>query len=285
MTQIPLSPNFNTPFKSGRLPVLLYAGQIRDEPNWSFPMHKHDDLSEIIYIAEGEGEFVIGDTKYIAGAGDILIYNRGVLHEEKSNPQKPLKTYFCGVGGLHLEGVEEGCIIPNHICPVIHADKYKHRVESYISNIFEEVNSQIMGFELISTHLLVSLIILITRIVKAYNVPEQTVAPPNSLGYQIKHFIDRNYTQNIPLQEIANQLYISPYYMSRIFRKEIGYSPINYIIQRRIGEAKKLLLTTDMTVQEIALKVGYENTNYFSMLFKKVVGMSPKKFRELNMSG
>jgi quercetin dioxygenase-like cupin family protein len=59
MVQIPVEFKNETIFN--KLPVLLYAGQISDEPDWKFPSHKHDDLSEIIYISEGEGEFIIGN--------------------------------------------------------------------------------------------------------------------------------------------------------------------------------------------------------------------------------
>jgi YesN/AraC family two-component response regulator len=57
---------------------------------------------------------------------------------------------------------------------------------------------------------------------------------------------------------------------------------INYLITRRVAEAKKLLLTTNATVEEISRQVGYENSNYFSMLFKKINGTSPGRFRQEN---
>lgn len=280
MVQIALSQSDRGIFKNNQLPLLLYAGQIADEPEWTFPSHKHDELCEIIYISEGEGDFIIGNRPYKGRKGDILIYNRGVIHDERSNPANPLKTYFCGVGRLALEGLEEGWLIPGHTAPVIHADKYSYKIENYISNIFEECASQILGYETVCQHLLVSLMILILRIATAAG----DVSPenPESLGYQIKEYIDKNYTRDLSLEDIANHLYLSPYYISHIFKKEVGVSTINYLITRRIGEAKRLLLTTPLTVDEIAGRVGYENCNYFSMLFKKITGVSPGKFRQEN---
>lgn len=266
-------------FRDDRLPSLYYAGQISNEPDWIFPSHAHDDLSEIIYISEGEGSFRIGDEHYIAGKGDLLIYNRGVVHEERSNPQKPLVTYFCGVGDLALHGVEEGCILPAGACPVIQTGQYSKQVESLISNIFEEVNSQVLGFEHVCRHGLISLLILIIRITSSGG-GGSVALKPGSIGLRIKEYIDKNYTRDIPLSEIANQLYISPHYLSHIFKEETGYSPISYMIRRRIGEAKRLLLTTGLSVQEISREVGYENSNYFSMVFKKIAGESPSRFRK-----
>ncbi|MCD9022493.1 AraC family transcriptional regulator [Cohnella silvisoli] len=279
MVQIPFHHRENSLFEDGSRPVLLYAGQISDEPEWSFPSHKHDDLIEIIYISEGNGTFIIDNKKYSAGKGDILIYNQGALHEEKSNPDDPLKTYFCGVGNLHVSGLDRGCIIPAHAEPVIHAGIYSYQMEQYISTLFTELRSQVWGFETICQNTLNSIIVVILRLVNMDNHSAQP-ASSQSLGYRIKDYIDQNYTREIPLSEIANRLYISPHYLSHIFKEETGNSPINYLIQRRVGEAMRLLLTTSMTVQEIASEVGYDNANYFSMVFKKATGTSPSLFRK-----
>lgn len=293
MVQIPLKQGGEAGlFQTGKLPALLYAGQISEEPDWFFPSHKHDDLSEIIYISEGEGRFTIGNDTYTAGKGDILIYNRGVLHEEWSNPERPLKTYFCGIGDLRLTGVGEGCILPADAVPLIPTGPYSRQVEGYLSTLFEELRSQVFGFETICRNVAMLLIVSILRIRNTLREegreqpgqPHQARTVRNdSLGYRIKEFIDINYTRDIPLGEIANRLYISPYYLSHIFKEETGYSPINYMIQRRIGEAKKLLLTTQLTVQEIAERVGYPNPNYFSTLFRKAAGCSPSEFRKLHL--
>ena len=95
---------------------------------------------------------------------------------------------------------------------------------------------------------------------------------------------NENYAKNISLKNIADELYISPDYLSHVFKNETGISPINYVITKRIGEAKKLLMTTDKNVQEISMEVGYENTNYFSLLFKKTTTLSPSTFRKKNRS-
>lgn len=279
VVQIPLGAADRSMFRGGALPVLIYAGRIGDEPDWSFPHHKHDDLSEIIYICEGEGSFVVDGREYAAGAGDLLIYNRGVMHGERSNPDKPLRTYFCGVGNLAIEGVADGRILPAHRPPVIRTDRYRGKVETYIRNIFEEADTREPGYETVCQHLLISLIALIRRIASAHDTVV-TRANRHALGQQIKEYLDRHYAEDIPLSEIAGTFCISPHYLSHIFKEKIGYSPINYIIQLRIGEAKRLLLTTDLPVQSIAHRVGYDNANYFSMLFKKMTGHSPRGFRD-----
>ncbi|GAA3314259.1 hypothetical protein GCM10020331_006370 [Ectobacillus funiculus] len=70
------------------------------------------------------------------------------------------------------------------------------------------------------------------------------------------------------------------YYMSHVFKSTIGYSPMQYVIRRRIGEAQSYLLATDKTVTDIAYMVGYNSASNFNNAFKKMVGMSPQRYRE-----
>ncbi|MFC5407560.1 AraC family transcriptional regulator [Cohnella soli] len=282
MVQIPFERNDEGIFRQDRFPTLLYAGQISEEPNWNFPSHKHDDFSEIIYISEGEGQFKINDHDYFASKDDMIIYNCGVLHEERSNPANPLKTYFCGIGNLQIKGIEAGNIIPLNATPVISTGSNSRQVEGYVSTLFRELRSQDFGFETVCQNIMISLLVSVLRIVNAHE-PQKLLVRNDSLGYRIKQYIDLNYSQDIPLHEIANHLYISPYYLSHIFKEEMGYSPIHYLIQRRIGEAKTMLLNTQLSVQEIAELVGYSNANYFSTLFKKATGKSPSEFRKTHL--
>ncbi|MGI6707406.1 MAG: AraC family transcriptional regulator [Clostridia bacterium] len=264
------------------MPNLLYAGQINSESKWFYPTHQHNEHVEVIYMSNGTGIFTIHNKPYRVGKGDIVIYNRGIPHEEKSNPSDPLETYYCGIGDLHIKGFEKQCLIPPNISPVIHAGKYSYKIESIISNIFEECSSQILGYEIVCQSLLMSLIVLILRVVNSQYDLAQT-KESQRLSSRIKEYIDRNYTKNISLEDIANKHYISPHYLIHIFKDEMGDTPINYVINRRIDKAKKLLITTQSTVQEISHLVGYENANYFNTLFKKSVGMTPGEFRKKHM--
>jgi AraC-like DNA-binding protein len=69
--------------------------------------------------------------------------------------------------------------------------------------------------------------------------------------------------------------------LAHVFKESTGFSPIQYIIRRRIGEAQSLLINTNESVTNISGIVGYDNTSYFTTLFSKTVGMSPKKYRQL----
>lgn len=92
-------------------------------------------------------------------------------------------------------------------------------------------------------------------------------------------YMKENLTKKITLQEVAQVCSVSVYYFSHLFKREVGKSFIEYLNALRIRKALYYLEHTDFTVQEIAERVGFEDANYFSRLFKKYVSMSPSKYR------
>ncbi|WP_332630462.1 AraC family transcriptional regulator [Halalkalibacter flavus] len=259
-------------------PILAYIGKISDKPNWSFPSHKHDDLSEIIYIFGGEGEFRIDGQPFTAKKGDMLIYNKGVLHEERSSAVHPLKAFYCGVSNLKIEGFPDGFVLPTGVSPHIERNKYSDKVETLFSMIFEESTIQAQGHKTISENFLTSIILLIQRMVQLDNI-NPTKSDTVVLALQIKEYLDKNYHKHLTLNEIAREFHMNPYYLSHVFNDMYNDSPINYLISRRMGEGKRLLINTNMKVREIASLLGYENPNYFTRIFTKTMGESPLQFK------
>ncbi|CAM4489283.1 AraC family transcriptional regulator [Paenibacillus macerans] len=265
-------------FRFKKTPELLFAGQVVDERRFYAPPQIHD-FREIIYIVEGAGEFRIAGKTYEVRPGDVAVYNAGVPHEERSLSPQPFKLIYCGVSNVHIEGVPQGQLLPAYVEPVIPCEKYAYKVESCLSEMLQECDSQVLGYETLSNNLLMSLITLLYRIVDVKH-PFDPLKDKNEITVRTKQFIDKNYTRSITLKEIADTLYVSQHYLSHLFKKELGDSPVNYLITRRIEEAKRLLAGSDAAIHEIASRVGYGNDKYFSMLFKKVTGQSPSAYRD-----
>lgn len=96
---------------------------------------------------------------------------------------------------------------------------------------------------------------------------------------QAIEFINLNLSSNITVKKIASKIGLSPDYLTRLFKKELGVNIITYINQKRIYTSLNLLKTTNLSIEEIADLIGLNNTSYFYTLFKKQIGMSPKKYR------
>lgn len=97
---------------------------------------------------------------------------------------------------------------------------------------------------------------------------------------EIKIFIEENSGEEISRNDLAAKVFLHPDYLSRIFKEQMGISLSDFIIQVRIDKAKVLLQKTDDRISDISAKVGYPNTAYFTKLFKRATGMTPKEFRK-----
>lgn len=241
-------------------------------------MHVHNDRLEIMLICEGTGLYTIGESKYSVDAGDILVYNSGVVHDEVSDPKAKIKSYCIGIDQLQLAGLDPNCLISREACPVIKVSGHFTLINSIFSTIYNELYHENEGAEETCHYLTQALITLLMQLFKE-RIPIKKESE-QTLGERIKNYIDQNYNSEITLASISESLNISTYYMSHIFKEMTGYSPIQYIMRRRIGEAQTLLITTNHSITMVATMVGYDSSSYFNKIFSKSVGMSPKRYRE-----
>lgn len=97
---------------------------------------------------------------------------------------------------------------------------------------------------------------------------------------EVIRYIENNYEKDITLQQTANHVLMSPNYLSSLFKKEMGIGFVEYLLQYRIEKAKEMLLSTSLKSYEISLRVGFNDNAYFSRMFKKLTGESPREFRK-----
>ena len=92
-------------------------------------------------------------------------------------------------------------------------------------------------------------------------------------------YINEHITQDLTLDHLAAQATLSPFYFSRLFKKETGFSPHNYIITTRINNAKYLLRTSDASVKTICFETGFTSESSFCTAFRRETGLSPSQYR------
>ncbi len=109
---------------------------------------------------------------------------------------------------------------------------------------------------------------------------QQATAPHAGMIQQAKEYIDQNYMDpEISLYAVANRVGHSPCHFSTVFGEETGHTFKEYLTQMRIKRAKELMRTTTLRSSEVADQVGYNDPHYFSLVFRKCTGLSPKEFR------
>lgn len=99
----------------------------------------------------------------------------------------------------------------------------------------------------------------------------------------IRVYLNTHYQEDLTLEKLADMVYMNKYHLARKFKDRTGLSPINYLIQVRMNNAKRMLLDTNLTVKAIAQRCGYSDAAYFNYFFRKNFGITPIQYRNLYM--
>lgn len=120
-----------------------------------------------------------------------------------------------------------------------------------------------------------------------FNVIKHTACNKPICNFHINkaiYYTYQNYTEPLNIEKMAKYLEINKCYFCQLFKKETGKTYSQFLNEIRIEKSKELLKNTDMSILDIALSVGYNNQNYYTMAFKKITGVTPLKYRNLRLA-
>ena len=247
------------------------------DSDWHSTLHTHP-FTELFYVVDGKGEFNIQGQRFPVKPNDFVIINPQVEHTELSSPDEPLEYIVLGIRGLsfsNLTPVSEG----GHPFSFFNLRDEQKDILRYLNAMVQEATSQQMSYELVCHNLLEILLIKILRHQHFdLEVGKQSKATKD-ISF-IKHYLETYYHESIQLEDLASMTHLSRFYISHSFKKEIGMSPMEYLIDIRIKESKILLRTTNYSISQVADIVGFTTPTYFSKQFRKSTGISPTDYRE-----
>ena len=108
---------------------------------------------------------------------------------------------------------------------------------------------------------------------------EEEVAQNTSLIDKINEYIHNHYAENIGRSKIAGEFFLTPEYLAKLYKRKTGVNLKDYINEYRIKKAKEYLISTNLTISDVAEAVGFDNFSYFSTLFKKITSITPKDYK------
>ena len=251
------------------------------DPRWAFPLHTHERDLEISLVQTGAGTFYCDGHSYPMKQGDVIVKNAGTIHAEQTGPDAALRQ-VC----LSFSGVDEidGCpghLLPRYACPVLHSEKDFGVLSAAFDYLAAHWQDEASGA--VCSHLTQAALGIIQDLIPARPEERAKTKRGDSAAEtvaRVADWLNGHYMQKITLSNLADQFYISPYYLDRKFKSIVGYSISQYVIDRRMGEAQRQLIFENASIKEIALAVGYENLQYFYATFKKSTGVTPQTFRE-----
>lgn len=253
----------------------LYAGKLEKVKQWKEKEHAHP-FCEIMFVFSGSGEATIGGQDYAVKKGDIIIYNPNTLHKESSSSEVGIEFAFFGITNFQVSGLPSDYLVSKEASPVLHTKGDAEKFAFYFRSLVEEVSDGKPYGELIAKYW-ARLILL--GILRLSNISESKFVT-NAIFTKIHHYLSQNFAEIESMDQICEELHISKYYLSHVFKNNMGMPPMQYITMKRISHAKKLLQETDLTATAIGEACGYKDHVLFFKTFKKFEGITPSTYRK-----
>lgn len=251
---------------------LLYITEAKYEDDWSSTTHTHH-FTEIFYVLRGKGTFEILDRSFPIKDHDLIIVNPSVSHTEVSTKRDPLEYIVLGITGLEFHNLD------NTDYSIQNFSYYKDDLSFYLKTLLREARSKEPNYENICQNLLEIIIWHILRQSEVHLTAASSKKVTKECRF-IEQYLNEHFKEDITLQTLSELTYLNKYYLVHSFKNYKGVSPINYLIQIRINEAKHLLETTNYSIAKIATQSGFSSQSYFSQIFKRMTNMTPNDYRK-----
>lgn len=258
------------------------------DKDFSYSGERHN-FWEMVYVDSGIVEISTDDNFIILKQGDIIFHKPDEFHTLNANKKNAANVFVisfeCSSESIHFFD-EKALSVPSNL-------------KKYISSIIEEYNNTFFPMSLedtklhikdnppigsqqmIKTYLEQFLILLIRHEQgkKNLRIFPSKESMENHLVSEMIKCIDANIYNDISTSKICDELNYSRAYLSKIFKQETEYTILEYIVQQKIKEAKKLIREKNMNFTQISDKLAFDNPHYFSRVFKRVTNMTPSEYK------
>ncbi|AIQ42831.1 AraC family transcriptional regulator [Paenibacillus sp. FSL R7-0312] len=251
-------------------------------------LHRHS-FFEICYVQQGTGSYLDDDVLYPLEPGALFCSRPGIWHQIRS--EQGLVLFFiafeidesrtpAACRKLFQDITASGQAIASHENAALSARIWL--------TLFSLAESEAAVSRLPMNHLALALLHSFTQAFSPESNPQagamEEVSGEHRHFERAKLYIRDNLSSPLQMAQVARELDISPRHLSRIFQVRLGQTFVHYIQERRIQQAKDLLLHTDLPIKDIAERCGFESVHYFTRVFTKQLGVSPARFRRLQFA-
>lgn len=277
------------------LPRIWYVNNYIDN-NYNYTDWKSDSANLVLFI-EGVSEITASNGfKFTARPGDVIITIPGLSYSWKSQNSTHSHIGMFISDNLKFEILElkdvlahkymfdvdktniledNYIIVPFHFTPAPSME-----MEKKFNSMYVEFSNQTICTSLVLSELFLNIATTVTRMC-IINAGKTNFLPAYNYIYSRKiiEYLNENYKKDLDIGFLADTLKLNRDYMCNIFRKTTNYTLVNYLNKLRINKAKELLLSSSCNINIICKEVGINNEYYFSKLFKKLEGITPKQYR------
>ena len=258
----------------------------RDEQLGRVSIHHHD-FYELYLFLKGNVEFIVEGHTYVPQPGDLLLINPFELHQLRiRQPREAYERIVLWLAPEYLSQISTAqtsltrCFDgswPKHSNILRQPHLHQNKVETLLRALLRESRQNRYGADVAARGIVSQLMVEVNRLAIA-NAPQHS--PENRAAEQIQRvleYIEKHYDQPLSLDQLAGEFFISKYYLSHEFRKQVGASVYRYIIQKRLVIAKQLL-SGGVSPTDVYQNCGFRDYSSFYRAFKAEYGLSPNAF-------
>lgn len=254
------------------LPFIFHTDTIHTTQTASANWH---DNTEFLYCIEGNGVVNCDNMKIPMNVGDTIVINARKLHNVTAENHVKYHCFifdnvFFAENGLNIQNIKF-----NEKISDAHAG---HLMEKIAECIKQKDN------ELHVTAVRLSVLEFLYYVTKNFSVKDTDLSPVTSKSYTAVldtiEYINNNFSEKLPLDDLAARVGFSRYHFSRIFKENTGVTIVEHINARRCDSAAFLLRETQKPISEIGVECGFENPSYFAKSFQSTFGILPSEYRK-----
>jgi AraC-like DNA-binding protein len=231
------------------------------------------------FIEQGKGQFVNDSIVYTLQAGDCFLIPPNQLVSYASDPIEPWRYRWIAFSGAGAEAlIQEAGFTPQITVFTPGADS---KISKMLFEVLEAFHNRKLGANLLSLgYLYLIMGEAKETLLKDSPIPVgETVV--QRIVKQMIHYMASQYAYPISIEQMCHSLGYNRAYLSRIFRKETGTTPVSYLLKLRIEKSRQLLRgKPELSIEQIAASVGMTDPLYFSRQFRKIYGKSPSEYRK-----
>ena len=254
----------------------------------------HHDCYEIFYVVNGWINAFVDNKTYHVDEGCMILVDANVPHAHIYPQDVQVERIYMGFNKEFLR-IVAGITADMDILEAFSSDINVIRCSAGLRKLFEdsvdkmiaEAKGKKRGSGILGVSLLLQLLVTVNRKFKELGLREQVLdTPAYYRATGIIEYIRSNYARAISLDDISMEFNISRYYLIKVFKRYTGFTPMEYVNNVRILKAMEMLAERDrQTITDIAEATGFGNTGNFYRTFKKITGVAPQKYRNLNSNG
>lgn len=259
---------------------------IRDKKDIKFEYHHHD-FSKIVILIDGDLTYYIEGKAYILKPWDILFVNKNEIHKPVVNPDKYYERIVIWLNPDFMAKYAQGnndllkffeVAIKNNYNLLRLNMKSIEVIKNLIQDIQNCNNSNEFGSEILKESLFVQLMVLMNRLFlnSDKNRDIEDIQYDKTIE-GVLNYINSNLENDLSIDTIASEFFISKYYLMRKFKNQIGSSIHNYVVQKRLILARSLI-SDGLSMSSVCSRCGFNDYSSFVRAFKKVYGVSPSNY-------